>query len=122
MDTPELAQAKLENHQNIWVASVRLDGRPHLVPVWFAWSNGKIYLCIEPGSVKAINMRANPRVAVALEDGTNPVICEGQAAFLEKPWPGSVEDIFKRKYDWEISKEQQYTQLVEITALKWLAW
>jgi nitroimidazol reductase NimA-like FMN-containing flavoprotein (pyridoxamine 5'-phosphate oxidase superfamily) len=122
METPERAQVELENRQNIWIASVRPDGRPHLVPVWFAWSGGKIYLCIEPRSVKGINMRANPRVALALEEGINPVICEGTASFLDKPWPVQVEEVFKRKYDWDISTEAQYNQLVEITATKWLVW
>ena len=53
---------KLDSEKNIWVASVRPDSRPHLVPVWFAWYAGKLHLCIDPTSVKAKNFLNNDRV------------------------------------------------------------
>jgi hypothetical protein len=86
---PPEAETKLETEKNIWVASVRPDGRPHLAPVWFAWHAGKLYICTGPGSVKARNISQNPRVALALEGGSHPVICEGIAA--PAPAPGSAE-------------------------------
>ena len=120
-------QNKLEIAQNIWFASVRYpqnDGsaRPHLVPLWFAWYSGRLYICIEPGSVKSRNIIHNPQVVMALEDGTSPVICEGLAAPIHTPWPAGVAAVFKRKYDWDIATEAQYNQLVEIVPRKWLAW
>jgi hypothetical protein len=60
---------KLETAQNIWIASVRPDGRPHLTPVWFAWTGGKLYVSIDPDSVKSKNIAHTPHVALALEDG-----------------------------------------------------
>ena len=122
---PPEAATKLETEKNIWVASVRPDGRPHLAPVWFAWHAGKLYLCTGPGSVKARNISQNPRVALALEDGSHPVICEGIAAPALAP--GSAEmakvaAIFRIKYDWDISSEEEYTQLLEVTPTKWLTW
>ena len=119
---PPEAATKLETEKNIWVASVRPDGRPHLAPVWFAWHAGKLYLCTGPGSVKARNISQNPRVALALEDGSHPVICEGTAAAVPVPWPAQVAAIFRNKYDWDISSEEQYTQLLEVTPTKWLTW
>ena len=122
---PPEAATKLETEKNIWVASVRPDGRPHLAPVWFAWHADKLYVCTEPGSVKARNISQNPRVALALEGGSHPVICEGIAA--PAPAPGSAEmakvaAIFRAKYDWDISSEERYTQLLEITPTRWLTW
>jgi nitroimidazol reductase NimA-like FMN-containing flavoprotein (pyridoxamine 5'-phosphate oxidase superfamily) len=49
---PLSAQKRLETKANIWLASVRADGRPHLVPVWFAWCEDKLYICIQSKSVK----------------------------------------------------------------------
>jgi PPOX class probable F420-dependent enzyme len=119
---PPEAATKLETEKNIWVASVRPDGRPHLAPVWFAWHAGKLYVCTDPASVKARNIVQNPRVVLALEDGLHPVICEGTAAAVPVPWPAQVAAIFRIKYDWDISSEAQYTQLLEVTPTKWLTW
>jgi PPOX class probable F420-dependent enzyme len=119
--TPE-ARQKLETAHNIWLATVRPDGRPHLAPVWFAWCAGKLYICTEPASVKARNIQANARVVLALEDGDSPVICEGTAAPISAPWPREVIDVYRLKYDWDISSDSQYAELIEVTPDKWLAW
>ena len=36
-------EARLGRESEIWVSTVRYDGRPHLVPVWFVWLEEKIY-------------------------------------------------------------------------------
>ncbi len=113
---------KLETAQNIWIGTVRPDGRPHLVPVWFVWSLGNIYVCIDANSVKAHNLAANPQVVMALEDGSNPVICEGRAEQLQPPFPADVILEFKKKYDWDILTDSQYQMLVQVTPEKWLTW
>jgi hypothetical protein len=92
------------------------------VPVWFAWHNQRLYACIEAGSVKARNIEQNPRVSLALENGSQPVICEGTAAFVSPPWPAPVVAIFKAKYNWDITTDGQYDTLVEVTPVKWLSW
>ena len=119
---PAQALARLESEANIWLATVRPDGRPHLVPVWFAWHNEKVYACIEAGSVKAGNIRQNPRVSLALENGSQPVIAEGMAVLLSPSWPEAIAAIFKAKYDWDIATDSQYDTLVEITPARWLSW
>ncbi|HEX9926279.1 MAG TPA: pyridoxamine 5'-phosphate oxidase family protein [Anaerolineae bacterium] len=116
------AQARLESEANIWLTSVRPDGRPHLVPAWFAWHAGKLYACIQSTSVKTRNIEQNPHVALALEDGSNVVICEGTASFLPSPWPEAVAAIFAAKYDWDITDAGDYDRLLEITPVKWLDW
>ena len=119
---PQHAKLKLESQRNIWLATTRPNNRPHLVPVWFAWYHGKIYVCVEPGSVKARNIERLAEVVLALEEGVHPVICEGKAAAVPPPWPEALSVIFKQKYDWEISIDTQYTRLLEITPQKWLVW
>jgi PPOX class probable F420-dependent enzyme len=113
---------RLESQQNIWFSSVRPDGRPHLAPVWFVWHAGKVYIGTDPKSVKIRNIRRNARVTLALEDGTHPVICEGSARIVEKPWPEPLLAAFFQKYEWDLNKEEQYNAVVEITPEKWLAW
>ena len=115
-------QAKLERAKIIWVATVRAGGRPHLVPVWFVWAAGKLYICVAPRSVKARNLEANPRISLALEDGSHPLICEGDARVVEPPWPDAAVAGFRVRYQWDITAETEYTRLVEVTPRKWLAW
>src|SRR5512138_62856 len=119
--TPEMIE-RLEKQQNIWFGSVRADGRPHLAPVWFVWYAGKIYIGTDPKSVKLKNIQANPRVALALEDGAKPVICEGLARSVAAPWDENLLAAFFAKYEWDLLKEKQYNTLVEISPKRWLGW
>ncbi len=118
----ERAIRRLDQARIVWVATVRAGGRPHLVPVWFVWREPALFICIGPNSVKARNLATNPHVCLALEDGVHPVICEGLAREVEKPWPQEVVAGFRTKYDWDIISDAQYTELVEVTPRKWLAW
>jgi hypothetical protein len=116
------AQEKLAQAANIWLASVRPGGRPHITPVWFVYDGHQLYVSIDPHSVKSRNLASNPNVSLALEDGSHPLICEGQAALIPQPYPADIVDLFQKKYDWDIRAEGQYGQLMAITPGKWLAW
>lgn len=113
---------KLESEKNIWIATVRPDGRPHLAPVWFAYYEGRIYISTEEKSIKARNIRSNPNVTLCLEDGTHPVICEGFAEAVALPASDGLKDVFYRKYEWDLSTGQRYSQLYEIRPVRWLTW
>jgi general stress protein 26 len=115
-------EQRLRDEKNIWLATVRADGKPHLVPIWFVYSNNRVVICIEPESVKGRNIPKNAHVSLALEDGSHPLICEGSAKFLHGGIPLHINEHFKQKYDWDISEEKRYTQLVEINPEKWLYW
>lgn len=113
---------ELESQQNIWFASVRPNGRPHLAPVWFVWHAGKLYIGTDPKSVKSANIQQNPHVALALEDGTHPVICEGTARPVGQPWPEDLLAAFFKKYEWNLNTEEQYNQVIEVIPERWLNW
>lgn len=113
---------RLFSERNIWLATTRPNGKPHLVPIWFVWVRERFYICTADSSVKVKNIVANPRASVALEDGNQPIIAEGRAAMLPRPHPDDVVAEFKRKYDWDISTDGSYTALIEVTPEKWLKW
>lgn len=119
-DPPAATLARLEGDQYIWLASIRPDGRPHLVPLWFVWAGGNIYLCIAGSSVKARNMVVAPTVALALESADAPIVVEGRATLLPQPWPDEVVCGFAQKYDWSITTDAEYDTLVAVTPRKWL--
>jgi PPOX class probable F420-dependent enzyme len=112
-NTARPAAERVEEARNVWLATVRPDGRPHLVPIWYVVDEGRWYLCTNPGSVKARNLSQNPRVALALEDGTNPYIVEGEARLVSPST--TIVDKFKAKYDWDITTDAHYSSVFEVT-------
>jgi PPOX class probable F420-dependent enzyme len=68
------------------LATVRGDGRPHVVPVWFILRDDHLVFNTHASSVKAKNMRREPRVAVTVDDQAPPysfVTIEGRAGLTE---------------------------------------
>lgn len=114
------AADRLMREPNIWLASVRPDGRPHLVPIWFVYVAGQIYLCMQPESVKARNIAASPQVSLALESGSAPIVVEGAAAEVPRPWPPAAIAAFHTKYQWDIAADEEYGLLLAVTPVKWL--
>jgi PPOX class probable F420-dependent enzyme len=65
------------------LATVRADGRPHLVPVWFELDEDALVFTMGDKTVKAANIRRDPRVCLCVDDETAPfgyVQIEGAAA------------------------------------------
>ena len=65
------------------VATSRADGRPHLAPVWFLLDGDDLIFTCWHESVKARNLRRDPRVALCVDDESPPfdyVLVEGTAA------------------------------------------
>ncbi len=64
------------------LATVRADGRPHVVPIWFVLDGDKIVFNTGPQSIKARNMLRDPRVSISVDDQAPPysfVTVEGTA-------------------------------------------
>ena len=88
LTTPRGAQIhrRLCNEPIIWLSSVRPDGRPHLVPVWFWWDGAAIVIFSKPSAQKVRNLRRNPQVMLALDtadEGEDVVLFEGHADLAE---------------------------------------
>ncbi len=66
------------------LATVRKDGRPHVVPIWFDLDGDTIVFTTGHTSVKALNMRRGPRVCLCIDDEQPPfsyIQIEGTASF-----------------------------------------
>ena len=72
------AEEHLVASRDYWVTSVRPDGSPHVMPVWGAWVDDALWFSTGGQSRKARNLDADPRCAIATEDGTEPVVIEGR--------------------------------------------
>ena len=99
---------RLAAERNVWIATVRADGRPHLVPVWYVVHDDRWYICTAPGSVKARNIAHSPHVALALEDGNDAYVVAGIAAPVDPSAEGAR--AVRAQYDWESTGADRYTQ------------
>ena len=69
----------------VWLSTIRPDGRPHLVPVWFLWDGQSILFFSQPRAQKVRNLRHSHQVVLALnadDEGEDVVILEGEATLL----------------------------------------
>ncbi len=80
--TWEEVEHKLIEAQHYWLGSVRPNGRPHAIPKWAVWVQGRIYFDGSPQTRHARNIVHNPFVTVHLESGEKAVIVEGVARAL----------------------------------------
>ncbi|HML21453.1 MAG TPA: PPOX class F420-dependent oxidoreductase [Aggregatilinea sp.] len=70
------------------IATVREDGRPHVVPVWFLLDGEEIVFTTWHTAVKRHNIEHNPHVALCVDDDHLPydfVTVEGMARVLVLP-------------------------------------
>jgi PPOX class probable F420-dependent enzyme len=68
------------------LATVRKDGRPHVVPVWFVLDGDDLVFTTWHETVKAHDMRRDERVCLCVDDQTPPysfVMVEGTVSFNE---------------------------------------
>ena len=78
----------LEREPVVWLSTVRPDGGPHLVPIWFWWDGEALLVFSKPGAQKVRNLRAHPSVMLALgdaEDDFDVGLLRGRAELLDTP-------------------------------------
>lgn len=67
------------------VATSGPTGKPHAMPIWYAWRDGKVLFHTGGESKKARNLRANTRVSIVVDTKVAPykvVVIEGRASEL----------------------------------------
>lgn len=70
--TPECKEFLLAQTRTGKLATVRADGRPHVVPIWFILDGDDIVFNTGNNTVKAANMRRDPRVCLCVDDEVPP--------------------------------------------------
>jgi PPOX class probable F420-dependent enzyme len=121
----------LHHEPVVWLSTVRPDGLPHLVPTWFWWDGEALVVFSKPDSVKVRNLRANPRLMVALGDPADDFsvgLIEAEASVEEAP--ADVPDAFFAKYAEQLrtgsfdrsSFRALYTQVIRVVPSRFLAW
>jgi PPOX class probable F420-dependent enzyme len=110
----------------IWLSTVRPDGRPHLVPVWFLWDGAAILIFSKPAAQKVRNLRHSPHAMLALDtadEGEDVALLEGRAELLGDDAPQSTLPAYAEKYAALMARigitaesmATEYTQAIRVT-------
>jgi PPOX class probable F420-dependent enzyme len=106
---PRVAQAaeRLRNNLIIWLGTVRPDGRPHLVPVWYLWNpDTDTILIFSKPDQKIRNLQQNPNVTLGLDDtdtGEFVITMDGTATLLPREEVNTTLPAYAQKYATKLS-------------------
>ncbi|MDP9341321.1 MAG: pyridoxamine 5'-phosphate oxidase family protein [Actinomycetota bacterium] len=67
--SPQEVDAFLGAQRTARVATSATDGTPHVVPLWFVWMGGALFVNTTRGNQSVRNLEANPRAAATVDDG-----------------------------------------------------
>jgi len=122
IDWAPIAERFAASH-NYWVSTASKAGKPHAMPVWGVWLDDRFAFSTSPQSRKARNLRANPRIAVHLEDGNAVIVIEGRARELRDTTDLSAFLVaYNPKYHWNFTADQVAEGVFEVTPEIAFAW
>lgn len=81
-------EARLVASPQYWMATTRPDGRPHVVPRWGVWVDGRLWYDGAPTTVHSRNLAGNPACTLHLEDGWKAVVVDGTSQPATPPGIG----------------------------------
>ena len=127
------AEKRLREEQIAWMTTVRSDGQPQTVPVWFLWDDEGFLIYSQPNRQKLRNIARNPRVGLNLNsnDGGGDVVrLEGTARIVEDAPLASEVEPYVEKYRDSIARigfdvegfAREYSTAVRVTPDRWQVW
>ena len=101
--TPEDLDAYLHAQRTIRLATVALDGVPHVIPLWFVWVDGLVFMNSTLGNLTVRNLQSNPVATGVVDDGElydqlRGVIVHGPVGWRDEARMGAVAEAWSKKY------------------------
>ncbi|MFE7072484.1 pyridoxamine 5'-phosphate oxidase family protein [Streptomyces sp. NPDC057620] len=114
---------RLDTERDVWVSTAHPEHGPHQVPLWFRWDGHAVWMCTGAASVTVRNIRAEPRVRLALPDAFDVVLLQGEAeCFPDDRVPPDAAEAFAGKFGWDPRAEEGpfvYVRVVPRTVRAW---
>ncbi|WP_055619887.1 pyridoxamine 5'-phosphate oxidase family protein [Streptomyces sp. JHA19] len=114
---------RLAVERDVWVSTAHPDHGPHQVPLWFMWDGQAVWMCTDATSATARNVRAEPRIRLALPDTFDVVLLRGEAeCFLDQEVPADAAEAFTAKFGWDPRTEEGsfvYLRVAPTTVRAW---
>lgn len=95
------AERRLREERIIWLVTVRQDGMPQPLPVWFLWEEDTVLIFTQPGTQKIANLERNPKAALHLDGdgrGGDIIVLEGEAQPLTGDLTATDVEAYIEKY------------------------
>jgi nitroimidazol reductase NimA-like FMN-containing flavoprotein (pyridoxamine 5'-phosphate oxidase superfamily) len=98
------ARTRLAEGDTYWLATVRADGRPHVVPVLAVWADEALHFAAGDATRKAADLTRDQRCVVTTGAPALDLVVEGRAArILDEARLRRVAEAYAAKYDWHVS-------------------
>jgi PPOX class probable F420-dependent enzyme len=119
--------AFLDGRELARLATVSKDLMPHVIPVMYTMDGEKVIVAVDYGTKKLENMKANPKVALVVDDyePNRAVFIQGTCEILERgPEYLRLLDLLFKKF--ESYRNNPWTEgespILSITPLKVVSW
>jgi nitroimidazol reductase NimA-like FMN-containing flavoprotein (pyridoxamine 5'-phosphate oxidase superfamily) len=97
------ARGRLVDADLYWLATVRPDGLPHLVPILAVWVDGALHFVASPTSRKARNLARDAHCVITARKDALDLVVEGTAAKVsDKARLHRVAEVYMTKYGWPV--------------------
>jgi PPOX class probable F420-dependent enzyme len=127
------ADRRLREEKIAWLTTVRSDGQPQSVPVWFLWDGESFLIYSQPDRQKLKNIGGNPRVGLHLNSndrGGDVVRAEAKAEILDDFPPAGDVGEYVEKYRESIARiglepesfARTYSVALRVTPTRWVVW
>ena len=127
------ADRRLREEEAAWLTTVRSDGQPQSVPIWFLWDGETFLIYSQPGRQKLKNITRNPRAGLNLNSdahGGAVVRTEGAAEIVEDFPPATEVGEYLEKYRAAIARigydpegfARDYSVPIRVTPERWQVW
>jgi PPOX class probable F420-dependent enzyme len=130
------AERRLREEEIAWMTTVRPDGQPQSVPVWFLWEGETFLVYSQPKrrqGQKLRNIERNLRVGLNLNSnaqGGDVVRVEGTAEIVEDAPPATEVPEYVEKYRESIARigfdpdgfARAYSVAIRVTPTRWQVW
>jgi PPOX class probable F420-dependent enzyme len=124
------AERRLREEEIAWLTTVRSDGQPQSVPVWFFRDGEKFLVYSQPGRQKLRNIERNPQVDLNLNSnaqGGDVVRVEGTAKIVEDAPPATEVPEYVEKYRDAIARigfdpdgfARAFSVAIQVTPTRW---
>jgi nitroimidazol reductase NimA-like FMN-containing flavoprotein (pyridoxamine 5'-phosphate oxidase superfamily) len=98
------ARERLADADTYWLATVRSDGLPHLVPLLAVWVGGALHFVAGPTSRKARNLAHDAHCVIAASRDALDLVVEGTVAKVsDEARLHRVGEAYMTKYGWPVN-------------------